>query len=719
MTVRNSKKQILGIALGLFSFLLLAFSAVLVILAEETGAVPEEGESGQDERQWAPPQIVRPEPDGQNGWYVNPPEITVMHTETDARTIYKVTAPSGIVMEGTLELEQTENEDEEGNEEKDEEEAVSQAVQIIPADVFEEGRNIIELRMVTAEGEKEVFCAEEEILLDLTPPGRTEIQPPVSADRDGAFFHTPAKISVKCMDEVSGVESIQVSLEGEGEQKQETIEGSSGEVSISPGFRGKISAFAVDRAGRQGEVSVSADILCEDEAPEITAEISGEEGGWMQGEAEVEVRVKDPQKRYGFASGLCSVVCSAGGKTVLKKSWNGSGEAVLSETVRFAVEETCVDARGIPVTVYVSDRAGNTAVLTKEVFIDRKPPEAEIAGVRDEMIGAETQKAVFTVSDENALKRCSLTVLRTDIDGVQEKIMDAGDDKWNGTARRRQIEAEFSEDGKYMCTVFAEDMSGRHTEKTISFIIDQTNPVIRYVEQLDGSYVPFFQWNYGREMIVDITECSYVIILNGRQYFSGQRITAEGAQILEVRARDQAGNESSAEAVFTIDNTPPKISWGEMKNGGVYDERAVLSVSAEGAGERLKMVSINGERKKLDYESRIFECEIDVSGEYTVRVQAEDLAGNQAEEEIVFTVEQGKGGLSVFHGLSDSFSQGGAPEKAGEKFFPAITALAAVGAVLCVLCFTRRSRRRKGTGGDNREKKGRFYEEYSRFDKKE
>ena len=137
---------------------------------------------------------------------------------------------------------------------------------------------------------------------------------------------------------------------------------------------------------------------------------------------------------------------------------------------------------------------------------------------------------------------------------------------------------EFSEDGKYVCTVTGTDASGRRTEKTISFIIDRTDPVIRYVEQLNGSHIPLFQWNYGKEMIQDLTENSYRMYLNGREYFTGTRITTEGRYLLEVRAWDQAGNHASAEAVFTIDHTGPAICWGELREGSVYEEGVLLTV---------------------------------------------------------------------------------------------------------------------------------------------
>lgn len=695
---RTNRKEIIrqiGLGLLILAFLMLSGSRIIFAgdgtdpdgekektLEEEKGQKDEQsagqpGDSG--EKIWTPPQMICSPPDGENGWYIMAPQIRIVHTDPSARTQYKVTAPSGKVEEGLLETETPE--------EKGEKEPA--AVQILPADSLEEGKNVIELRMVSDETGEEVFYSEEEILLDLTPPEKVEIQFPETGEGKETFFHSSTEVLLKSGDAGSGVAQIRVSLEEDGRQREETIEGGWGTIQIEPGFSGRLSVFSVDRAGRKSEAVESEPILCEDQEPEIRIETGGGGGKWKQDAARVQVYVEDVQGQYGFSSGLASILCSAGKETVVERNWQDGGEAVFSESFSFTVQEKSIGGNSIPITVRVRDRAGNQSVLTKEVWIDGGPPEVEIRGVGDGMITTERGHAVFVVRDENILKNWSLTVLRTDMNGKQEEIVKAGEDGWSGTDRQKKTEMDFPDDGKYTCMISAADASGRQTERTLSFIVDQTDPVIRYVEQLDGAYVPYFQWNYGKDMIGDLTEYTYTMSLDGGQYLPGKRITEEGVHALEVRARDQAGNESAAAAVFTIDHTPPEINWGKTKDGGVYRERVQLTVSVKGPGERLESVSINGERRSLDYESTVFQWEIAESGEYVVRVRAEDLAGNRKEEEISFMVKKGKGVLSLFPGIS---GEPGAketenPAKTGGEYFAALAVLAVAGTVLYLVFF--------------------------------
>lgn len=680
----------------------------------EEAAAPDGGE---EEGKWEEPQVICLPPDGQNGWYITPPEIKIVHTELCAETVYKVTAPSGRVLEGSLRTkdpeeaggsEETEEKEEaDGTEETEEKEEAGEmeedgkktdqealcGIAAIPPAAFEEGENLIEVWMVSLADGEELFRTEQEILFDLNPPDGLEIDIPAYRDGNRTFFHSPPEIDIKCTDTGSGAEYIQVTLDGGGEQRQEKIEGNSGTIHIPLGFKGRISVCAADRAGRKSEVLVSAPVLCEDEAPEITMEIVGAEG-WRQRAAGIKVHVKEPGDKYVFSSGIQSITCYVGEKIAVKKNWGYKEETVLSDTVSFEADQASESGKGLPVTVHVSDRAGNTSVLTKEIFIDVRPPEIEVSGVRDGMITAQKQKAVFMAGDENVLKDCRLTVIRMRPDGQSEMFLDAGTEEWVGSPQEKRFEAEFTEDGKYVCSVCAEDASGRRTEKTLSFVIDQTNPVIRYVDQLDGASIPYFEWNYGKEMIVDLTENSYIIYLNGRQYFPGTKVTKEGKKLLEVRARDQAGNESAAAAVFTVDHTPPKIFWGEIKNGDTCKGGAVLSLWVTGEDERLRTVIINGERQKLDYESRVFEYAITQNGDYTVSAEAEDLAGNLSEEKISFAVRE-KGGMPVIPGVffrSGDHNSAGHSGEAG-AFHLSVVFMAAGTVSLCIWIIRRKIRK--------------------------
>ena len=115
-----------------------------------------------------------------------------------------------------------------------------------------------------------------------------------------------------------------------------------------------------------------------------------------------------------------------------------------------------------------------------------------------------------------------------------------------------------------------------------------------------------------------------------------------GSRLLQVEAVDAAGNKSTAEAVFQIDHTPPKIRIYDVQDGISYEEMAAVSVSVDGKGEYLKGITVNSEKKRLETGCQIFRQTFQEPGDYQIRVLAEDLAGNQENEQVTFRIEEQK-----------------------------------------------------------------------------
>ena len=262
------------------------------------------------------------------------------------------------------------------------------------------------------------------------------------------------------------------------------------------------------------------------------------------------------------------------------------------------------------------------------------------------MITGEAVCAEAVAADENILDDVRLDIWRSDVNGNRTQIESPQPAVREDRGTEWRLNVMLEEDGVYEFTVSASDRAGHSVEQNGSFTIDRTSPVIRYVDQLNGASMRFFQWNYGREeMVRDFTDYTYQMNLDGRLYLSGDMETEEGIHLLEVKAEDAAGNQSYARAVFTIDHTPPEIYLGELEDGGVYKERVLLSLWVDGEGERLKSLAINGERQKLSADSRIFQYEITEPGMYVVDVRADDLTGNESAERISFEVrEKGRPG---------------------------------------------------------------------------
>ena len=73
------------------------------------------------------------------------------------------------------------------------------------------------------------------------------------------------------------------------------------------------------------------------------------------------------------------------------------------------------------------------------------------------------------------------------------------------------------------------------------------------MDQLNGTYLPFFQWNYEvEEAVSDLTDYQYQMLLDGLEYAKGRLVTEEGVHRLRVRAEDAAGNQVKKVIRFEI-----------------------------------------------------------------------------------------------------------------------------------------------------------------------
>ena len=717
--------SVAGVALILCGF---AASAVLAnsVMAEEA-----EG--------YEPPRIILPEAESGALWYQEPPELKIIHSDPETVTRYLVKTPSGKETEGELRIGRDETEkpgetgapqgsetpekpgeteplpepetpkkpDEgteetekpgEGEAEKDQEDTIpaEPVTAVLSGEIWEEGENHLLVWTEMVEDGTEVYREERKIRLDESAPEKVAFS---YRDTAGGYFSSSLKIDVRASDEFSGVREIICTAEN----RTERIEGGKGTLEIPPGFAGKVTACAVDNSGREGPGSESSWICCEDEAPSINMYTGQGEERWHDRAVTVRIEVGEPGEKYGFSSGLKSVTYYINGQAAGRKEYP-DGSAVCSDSLNFKVDEASQSGEGIQIMVHALDRAGNTSVRMGKVFIDTEIPVISIKGIEDAVITGKDTEIEVNVSEENILSEGKVCVFCTVPGEEKQEVITFLLEDRDRSGQEFKKKVLLQESGIYECIVTAADAAGHKAEQKITFTIDRESPVIRYVDQMNGTNIRFFQWNYGRdEMIQDLTEYSYSMYLNGEPYFSGSLVTEEGEKLLEVRAEDSAGNVSFARAAFTVDHTSPVIHWGESEDGGKYDGSAVLSLWVDGTGERIRELYINRERQKISADSRIFQYEITESGQYTVEVKADDLAGNETAERISFEI-RGESGLvgTVIEPVRKIFS--GDLEKREEKdenqendYVYVTVVLTGIGAAAVVCAFYTFCKRRKGT----------------------
>lgn len=590
------------------------------------------------------PEIQYPENDGKNGYYKSYPDIQIIHREAEAVTKYELITADGSKKQGSLLLEN-------GTEE----------IIFLPGDCLKDGENILRVSMErkevtvpekkdelektdkskevdtsTEEMDQIVFSEEIHFLIDTKAPDKIRFFYNQAADKGTIFTNQSMEITVKSDDAGSGMEAIYYETS---DGTSGVLPGGNGKIVLDPGFYGRIKAYAVDKAGNQSESDTSETILCENSSPEISIQAEGGEEIWNSEPVRVHVDISDS----GLSSGIRSLKCYSAGSVIVQEEYAASAGVTGMQT-DFVVDTLSESGNGIPVIAEVVDWAGNYHTENIRLYIDGTVPVIQSEGIHDKMIKGEPVKGRIKFREENILAYRKMEIWKINSDKTRE-LLNKKEGEQGVPIALQDIgwDVSIEEDGLYEIHVEAEDLAGNKSEQAYQITIDKTNPVIRYVDQMQGAYVPYFQWNYGKEEVVqDSTEYSYAIRLDGTLYNTGTRVTDEGARVLQVEAVDAAGNRSTADAIFQIDHTPPRIRIYNVEDGISYKEIAAISISVDGKGEYLKGITVNAEKKRLETGCQIFQQTFREPGDYRINILAEDLAGNQENEQVTFRIEEQK-----------------------------------------------------------------------------
>ena len=356
--------------------------------------------------------------------------------------------------------------------------------------------------------------------------------------------------------------------------------------------------------------------------PSLDMWVEGGEG-WHQYQADVGYKVEE----NSVGSGIKYIAYYVNGQ---------EQERTGQEMGTFTIRQASRGGQGIPVSAVACDQAGNRTYRDMQVYVDDTPPTVEISGVQDYSITSRDVQALFSAADDNGLASCSVQTIRTSPEGEETML---GEGEWNEETGRRQASQVFSQDGIYRLWVRAVDWSGLQSEARAQVIVDKQNPVIAYVDEMDGTWVKEFCWDRPvAEIFTDFTSYTYRLTLDGVPYLPGQTVKKEGRRLLEAEAVDAAGNRSRAAAAFVIDHTPPEILFEGVENGVAYEERRTCTVRLGNSSDRIKEIRINGERQALETDTDEYSCTFEEHQVYSIRVTAVDRAGNEKEEAVMFQV---------------------------------------------------------------------------------
>lgn len=378
-----------------------------------------------------------------------------------------------------------------------------------------------------------------------------------------------------------------------------------------------------DEGIRLEEYNSTTEIKLDTQAPQFDMKASEGFDTWYQKEVWISVAADDT----AYGSQIQSISCYCGNELI---------GTVKEPNAQFLIKQASDSGNGVNVTVTVVDNAGNRSEKTRKLYIDSSAPKVSIEGVTDYMITSQPVTVTYRAVEENGLKECAAKVQWEDTDGNKQMLQN---DEWTEEGKGKQMIQTLSEDGIYQMKVSAVDLASFYDEASAQIIIDSHNPVIRYVDELEGKHMKRFCWNYPKEMFIkDFTTFIHQIQVDAKVYPIGTEITSEGRHVLKVEAVDSAGNRAEAKAEFVIDHTPPEVIFYDVEAGGQYEEKKTFKVALTNQADTIEEVLINGVSQVVDGKKKAYQYTVEGAGDYEVLVKAYDKAGNRTVEELMFEV---------------------------------------------------------------------------------
>ena len=420
--------------------------------------------------------------------------------------------------------------------------------------------------------------------------------------------------------------------------------------------------------------------------------------GWYNGKVTFTVKAAD--RSLSEKSGIRNVTITVNGVRYNAEAYDNRTTSDKEYKVTVddrLIMETMNEEGMYTVRAEAADNAGNTSVKEASVYIDTVAPViGEITGVEPESDNAGNVTINIPVTEKHFSAEGNGTVItvRKELDGkTTENVITADRSDRMETVGRYT----FTEDGTYSVSAVSTDAAGNKSdERKISFIIDNTNPVVRISGVTDGSYVKdsatlefsAVEVNYrnndvkisGTRSLNGITEVLDMggFVSSTKESVMKKVFTDEGEYEITIMAEDGAGNSSKTERIhFTVDTANPEITLAGLDRASYTDtvsgkinikdnyyrtgtvKLVRSSVTYDETADRLNITDkedVTDLFVKTGKESSSRERDLVIEipkergndGLYVLSVTAEDMAGKTSESITEFTVN-GYGSVFTFN----------------------------------------------------------------------
>lgn len=358
------------------------------------------------------------------------------------------------------------------------------------------------------------------------------------------------------------------------------------------------------------------------------------------------------------------------------------------------VQELTLDAaanneNGVQVSAGYTDNAGYADSVTRSYHIDVTPPEIMVEYDPAEPVQGkyynQERTAVVTIRERNFDER-DVDFQITGTDGAFPEI-GGWSSSGSGDDTLHVCKVVFREDGDYTFTLAFQDLAGNRAVygQTDEFTIDRTAPELSVAWDNEDSRNEIYYAD-SRRAVIDILEHNFredqievIVTADKEEADSGEagslpaisewrregdhntaeiNFSQDGSYTLAVRGWDLAGNEMAEyrTELFVIDQTPPKLVFSDVadqsaNNGEVRPALRYSDANYDPGGTEILLSGYrngqmewkgswrqleNGMALKLEDFPQVRELD-DL---YTLQASVRDLAGNQSQAQICFSVNR-------------------------------------------------------------------------------
>ncbi len=237
------------------------------------------------------------------------------------------------------------------------------------------------------------------------------------------------------------------------------------------------------------------------------------------------------------------------------------------------------------IVVVATDPAGNQAMITRSVKLDRFAPTLTVLAPRNNLVTRITK--VMIDGDVEIGADITVSVYRSETDTIDEPITPRDDGTFS-----HEVSLE---EGENVIVVTAVDDADNPAMVTRIVYVDTTAPMCQITSPNDGSIT-----NVNTVRVLGTAETVGVTLyLDGKQIHNDGTVDRvvnlnEGPNVIELRAVDVIGNVYSDRVTITLDTVPPKIEMNTPTSTNIMTNNNELRLIGTVAGfpDNLRVMDI-------------------------------------------------------------------------------------------------------------------------------